>query len=355
MFRILTLNPGSTSTKMALFDGEEKLFEEVGKHSRAELAGFPDVVSQKDMRKALVYDALKKHGIPTDSIAAVAGRGGLLKPIESGTYLVNDAMIRDLYGDIATVHASALGGIISYEIGKELGIPAYVVDPVVVDELEPRAKLTGIPGVERKSVFHALNTKAIARKAAEKLGLTYENSRLVVAHLGGGITVGAHWYGRVIDVNDAVAGEGPFTPERSGSIPAEAIVEMCFSGNYTKQEMTRLISSNGGMSAYLGTNDLHEVENMIKSGDEFAALVVDSMAYQVIKEIGAMVAVLEGRVDAIVLTGGMAHSARFTGAIKQAVDQIAQVLVYPGEDEMKALAEGALRILDGSEAVKSYS
>ena len=187
MIRILTLNPGSTSTKMAVFDGERKLFEDVGKHSRAELALFADVVSQKDMRKALVYDALKKHGVDPGSISAVAGRGGLLKPIESGTYLVNDAMIRDLYGDIATVHASALGGIISYEIGKELGIPAYVVDPVVVDELEPRAKLTGIPGVERKSVFHALNTKAIARKAAERLGMEYENARLVVAHLGGGI------------------------------------------------------------------------------------------------------------------------------------------------------------------------
>ncbi|MDD5833272.1 MAG: butyrate kinase [Clostridiales bacterium] len=354
MFRILTINPGSTSTKMAVFDGNTKLFEEVGKHSRADLARFPDVVSQKDMRKELVYKALEKHCIPKESISAIAGRGGLLKPIESGTYIVNDAMIKDLYGDIATVHASALGGIISYEIGKELRVPAYVVDPVVVDEMEPRAKLTGIPGIERKSVFHALNTKAIARKAAEKLGIEYENSRLVVAHLGGGITVGAHWYGRVVDVNDAVAGEGPFTPERSGSVPAEEIVDMCFSGNYTKQEMKRLISSNGGMSAYLGTNDLHEVENMIKSGDEFAALVVDSMAYQVIKEIGAMVAVLEGRVDAIVLTGGMAHSTRFTGTIKQGVDQIAKVIVYPGEDEMRAMAEGAVRVLEGKAPVKIY-
>ncbi|MGI6028185.1 MAG: butyrate kinase [Candidatus Heteroscillospira sp.] len=354
MYRILTINPGSTSTKMAVFDGEKRLFEETIRHNRSDLDAYKSVLSQKDMRRAVIEETLAKRGVEFSTISAIAGRGGLLRPIDSGTYGVNEAMLSDLYGDIATVHASALGGIIAYEIGREHGIPAYVVDPVVVDEMEPRAKLTGIPGIERKSVFHALNTKAIARRAAASLGLEYENARLVVAHLGGGITVGAHWYGRVVDVNDAVSGEGPFTPERSGSVPADEIVEMCFSGNYTREEMKRLISGNGGMSAYLGTNDLHDVESMIKSGDEYAALVVDSMAYQVIKEIGAMVAVLEGRVDAIVLTGGMAHSNRFTGAIKQGVDQIARVLVFPGEDEMFALATGVLRVLDGRDTAKIY-
>ena len=354
MYRILTINPGSTSTKIAVFDDDKLIFEETMRHSKDELAKFDGVISQKDMRRAVIEEALKKHNVPYESISAISGRGGIVRPIDSGTYEVNELMLQDLKNDISSVHASALGGIIAYEIGKEYGIPAYVVDPVVVDEMEPCAKLTGIPGIERKSVFHALNTKAIARRAAAALGLDYQNSRLVVAHMGGGITVGAHWYGRVIDVNDGISGEGPFTPERSGSIPAEKIVDMCFSGHYTKAEMRKLISGLGGMSAYLGTNNLREVEGLIKSGDEFAALVVDSMSYQVAKEIGAMVAVLEGRVDAIVLTGGLAYSNRFTGNIKQRVDQIARVLVYPGEDEMLALSEGVLRVLQGKERVQKY-
>lgn len=354
MYRILTINPGSTSTKIAVFDDDKLVFEETIRHSKDELAHFEGVISQKDMRRAVIEEALEKHGVPYESINAISGRGGIVRPIDSGTYEVNELMLEDLKNDISSVHASALGGIIAYEIGREYGIPAYVVDPVVVDEMEPCAKLTGIPGIERKSVFHALNTKAIARKAAASLGLQYENARLVVAHMGGGITVGAHWYGRVIDVNDGISGEGPFTPERSGSIPAEKIVDMCFSGRYTKAEMRKLISGLGGMSAYLGTNNLREVEALIKSGDEFAALVVDSMSYQVAKEIGAMVAVLEGRVDAIVLTGGLAYSNRFTGNIKQRVDQIARVLVYPGEDEMLALSEGVLRVLQGKERVQKY-
>jgi len=354
MYRILTINPGSTSTKIAVFDDDKLVFEETIRHSKDELAQFDGVISQKDMRRAVIEAALKKNNVPYESISAISGRGGIVRPIDSGTYEVNELMVEDLKNDISAVHASALGGIIAYEIGKEYGIPAYVVDPVVVDEMEPCAKLTGIPGIERKSVFHALNTKAIARRAAAALGLEYQNARLVVAHMGGGITVGAHWYGRVIDVNDGISGEGPFTPERSGSIPAEKIVDMCFSGNYTKAEMRKLISGLGGMSAYLGTNNLREVEGLIKSGDEFAALVVDSMSYQVAKEIGAMVAVLEGRVDAIVLTGGLAYSNRFTGNIKQRVDQIARVLVYPGEDEMLALSEGVLRVLQGKERVQIY-
>lgn len=354
MSRILVINPGSTSTKLAVFDDEEKIFEEAIRHSKNELARYSNILAQRNMRRGLIMESLRKNGEPLENLTAVVGRGGIIRPVDSGTYEVNDAMMRDLISDSALVHASALGGIMARELADELGIKAYVVDPVVVDEMEPRAKLSGIPGIERRSVFHALNTKAEARRAAERLGLEYESARFVVAHMGGGITVGAHWYGRVVDVNDGVAGEGPFTPERSGSVPLSGIIDMCFSGDYTKEEMKKFVSGAGGLSAYLGTNDLQEVEAMIKSGDEYAALVLDSMAYQVIKEIGAMAAVLEGRVDAIILTGGMAYSSRFTGAIKQHTDQIARVMVLPGEDEMQALAEGVIRVINGKEKVKEY-
>ncbi|MDL2300330.1 butyrate kinase [Clostridiaceae bacterium OttesenSCG-928-D20] len=354
MNRILSINPGSTSTKLAIFDDDKKVFEETIRHSKAELSQYANILEQREMRQKIVTDTLKKNDISIKSITAIVGRGGLIRPVDSGTYLVNDAMMKDLISDSAMAHASALGGIIARQIGDKYGISAYVVDPIVVDEMEPRAKLSGIPGIERKSVFHALNTKAIARRAADALEMEYESARLVVAHMGGGITVGAHWYGRVVDVNDGVAGEGPFSPERSGAVPLSGIIDMCFSGDYTKEEMKKFMTGAGGLSAYLGTNDLQEVEAMIKSGDDYAALVVDSMAYQVIKEIGAMAAVLEGRVDAIVLTGGLAYSNRFTGAIKQHTDQIAPVLVFPGEDEMLALTEGVLRILQGKAKLKEY-
>jgi butyrate kinase len=233
--------------------------------------------------------------------------------------------------------------------------PAYVVDPVVVDEMDPYAKLTGMPGIERRSVFHALNQKAVARRCARDMGMPYEDGRFVVAHMGGGITVGAHRYGRVIDVNDGLAGEGPFSPERTGGLPAEPLIRMCFSGAYTQKDLLDKVSRGGGMSAYLGTHDLRECERLIKEGDDYASLVLESMAYQVSKEIGGMVAVLEGRVDAIILTGGLAYSNRFTGAIKNRVGLIAKVRVYPGEDELTALAEGALRVIKGEEKAKEYN
>jgi butyrate kinase len=339
---------------MAVFDDDNRIMAKTIRHSSEELGEFHSILKQGEYRKGLILQALEEERIGLNTISAVVGRGGVMRPIDSGAYKVNDAMLGDLLSDIATVHASALGGIMAYELGEEFNIEAFVVDPVVVDEMEPRAKLTGIPGLERKSVFHALNTKAIARRAAKDMGIAYEDARFVVAHMGGGITVGAHWYGRVVDVNDGIAGEGPFTPERSGAVPAAGLIDMCFSGKYTREEMKKLIAGNGGMTAYLGTNDLQEVEAMIKSGDEFAALVTDSMAYQVIKDIGAMSAVLEGRVDAIILTGGLAYSNRFTGAIKQGVTQIARVMTYPGEDEMLALAQGVLRVLEGTEQAKIY-
>jgi butyrate kinase len=305
------------------------------------------------MRRDCILSRLEEAGIDPASLDAVAGRGGLLRPIESGVYRINGKMLEDLEG-AAQLHASSLGAIIAAEIATPLGIPAFVVDPIVVDEMDRHAKITGMPGIERNSIFHALNQKAIARRFAAQTGQDYENIRCIVAHLGGGITVGAHRYGRVIDVNDALAGEGPFTPERSGAIPALPLIRMCFSGEYSEEEMIEKVTKKGGVLAYLGTSDLRKVQKMINEGDEFAALVLDSMAYQVAKEIGAMAAVLEGRVDAILLTGGLAHSNRFTGSIKQRVDSLAPVHVFPGEDELLALMQGVLRVLRGEEAAAAY-
>lgn len=353
-FRILTINPGSTSTKFAVYDNDKSILVHTIRHDTQALENCGTVINQKNYRRECIEKILEQSGIELASIDAVAGRGGLLKPIESGTYIVNKAMLKDLNSAMASIHASALGAIIADEIAKEIGKSAYVVDPVVVDEMDRLAKLTGMAGIERTSIFHALNQKAIARKLAEKIGKPYENSRFVVAHLGGGITVGAHRYGRVIDVNDALSGEGPFTPERSGSVPITPIIKMCFSGEYTQEEMLNKVVKKGGVQGYLGTNDMQRVEKMIGGGDEFAALVLDSMAYQVSKEIGAMCAVLEGRVDAIILTGGLANSSRFTGSVKQRVDSLAPVHVYPGEDEMLALMHGVLRVLTGQEQAAYY-
>ncbi len=353
-FSILVINPGSTSTKLALYENDAISAQKTIRHDSSEFENCVNTLDQQPIRIKYVQEFLREADITKGKLDAVVGRGGLVQPIDSGTYLVNDKMKSDLMDDSASVHASSLGGLIAADIGNIYGVPAYVVDPVVVDEMEPCAKLTGFPGIERKSVFHALNAKASARKCAAELGMQYEDGRFIVAHMGGGITVGAHRYGRVIDVNDGISGEGPFSPERCGAVPLEPIIEMCYSGKLEKPAMMAIVNKRGGMLSYLGTNDLTRVEKMIRDGDEYAALVVDSMAYQVAKEIGAMVAALEGRVDAIVLTGGLAYSVRFTGSIKQRVDQIAKVFTYPGEDEMSALATGALRVLRGTQSVSEY-
>ena len=353
-FRILTVNPGSTSTKFALYDNKKEILVKVKRHTREELDKCGSILNQKTIRLESILDELNFHEVDISTIDAIAGRGGLLKPIESGTYLINEEMLKDLNNSTASVHASSLGAIIASEFAKKVNIPAFVVDPIVVDEMDPCAKITGMPGIDRSSVFHALNQKAIARRAAKEIGKPYENTRLVVVHLGGGITVGAHRYGRVIDVNDALSGEGPFTPERTGCIPAVPLIKMCFSGEYSEKELIDKVTKNGGMRGYLGTNDLQVAQKMINDGDEFAALVVDSMAYQVCKEIGAMTVVLEGRVDGIILTGGLSYSNRFTGTIKQRVDNLAPIYVYPGEDEMVALMSGVLRVLKGEENTMKY-
>lgn len=351
-FKVLAINPGSTSTKVAVFEDEAALFEETVRHHHEELDR--NVPSQLGMRKQVVLDILNSHGVELRSLDAVVGRGGLIRPIESGTYVVGDNMLRDLNDTMMVAHASTLGALIAHDLVKDIGIPCYIVDPVVVDESESYAKLTGLPGLERQSIFHALNQKAVARRCAADMGLLYENCRFVVAHMGGGISVGAHRYGRVIDVNDALAGEGPFSPERTGGLPASGLIKLCFSGDYTEKELLEIVSGRGGMLAYLGINDLRQCDKMIMEGDEYAGLVLQSMAYQVSKEIGAMVAALEGRVDAIVLTGGLAWSNRFTGHIKQHVNLIAPVKTYPGEEEMRSMVEGVLRVLRGQERAKDY-
>lgn len=351
-FRILAVNPGSTSTKLAVFDDESLAAERSIHHDRGRISG-AGVAGQQLIHKEIVIAALAEMGVEPSTLSAVVGRGGLIQPIDSGTYAINARMLNDLK-ETAEQHASSLSGIIAADIAADLGIPSFVVDPVVVDELDQYAKLTGFPGIERRSVFHALNQKAVARKVAKKLGMPYENGRFIVAHMGGGITVGAHRYGRVIDVNDAMSGEGPFTPERAGTIPTVPLIRLCFSGAYTEEELIKKVQRAGGMAGYLGTNDLQKCERLIKEGDEYATLVLESMAYQVSKEIGAMAAVLEGRVDAIILTGGLAKSVRFTGCIKQRVSLIAPIEVFPGEEEMLALAQGALRVLRGEEQAKDY-
>ena len=354
MNRILVINSGSTSTKVAVFEEERLLFTETIRHSAEELRRFADIEGQLPMRKRLVEQALEAHQVRLHSLSDIVARGGLIRPIESGTYRINERMLCDMHTPTALGHASVLGGMIAHELSEELGIPAYVVDPVMVDELEPVARFSGLAGIERRSVFHALNTKAILRRAAADLGTCYEDCCLIAVHMGGGITVSAHRYGRVIDVNDAMGGDGAFTPDRTGSLPVVPIIEMCYSGNYSREEMLELVQRRGGLYSYLGTNDMIEADNMVKQGDEFAAMVVEAMAYQICKEIGAMYAVLEGRAKAVVLTGGIAHSTRFTGMIKKRVDNWLPVLTYAGEDEMRALAEGVLRVKNGKERLYEY-
>jgi len=354
VFRIMAINPGSTSTKFGIYDDEECLFQKTVRHDMELLAKFPSILDQKELRAENILAYLKTTGIELSSLDAVVGRGGMIKPIESGVYAINDAMLADCRTERALMHATCMGAIIASEIATPLGLPKFIVDPIVVYEMEPVTRLSGIPGIERINVFHALNQKAVCKRVAAELGKPYESCRFVIAHMGGGCSIGAHRYGRVIDVSDGIMGEGPFTPERAGAISAMPIIDMCFSGKYTKDEIKALMVGKGGVMGYLGTNDMIEVERMINEGDDYAALVLESMAYQTAKEIGAMVVALEGRVDLIILTGGLAYSAKITGAIKQRVDRLAPVYVFPGEDEIWALAGGGLRALRGIEKVREY-
>lgn len=359
---ILAINPGSTSTKIGVYRGlvpprgdVEKVLDKSIQHSVEELAPFKSITDQFDFRKDAILKTLKEGGVGFDKIVLIMGRGGLTKPVKSGILKVNEAMLRDLRAGVSGVHASNLGGLIANELALSLPqAKAYTVDPVVVDELEDSARISGHPLFPKVSIFHALNQKATARIHAEKTGARYEDLNLIVAHLGGGISVGAHHAGRVIDVNQALNGDGPFSPERSGTLPAAALADACFSGKYTREEILKMITGRGGYVAYLGTNSAAEVERRAASGEAMAKLIRGALIHQVAKEIGAMATVLRGRIDAILLTGGIAHSETFCDDIRARVEFLAPVYIYPGENEIFALAYNGNRILQGKAEVMDY-
>jgi butyrate kinase len=353
-YRILVINPGSTSTKIGVFDNERSIFEKTLRHDTDKINLFPSIIEQYEFRKRTILETLDEEGINISKLNAVCGRGGLLRPIEGGTYTVNEQMLEDLKNGFAGQHASNLGGIIAFKIASGLNIPAFIVDPVVVDEMEEIAKISGMPTIERRSIFHALNQKAVARRVASDFNKKYEEMNLIVTHMGGGITVGVHRQGRVIDVNNGLHGDGPFSPERAGTVPAGDLVSMCYSGDFFREEMMKKLVGQGGLVGYLGTNDAVKIEKMVEARDEKATLIYSAMAYQIGKEIGSASAVLKGKVDAIVLTGGLAYGKNFVKDISSYIDWIADVLVFPGENELQALAEGALRVLTNEEEAKRY-
>ena len=351
--KILAINPGSTSTKIAVFDDERPLLEETIRHSELDLAPFERIWDQYEFRKKTVVEALRRHGIDLHSLTAVVGRGGLLRPVVSGTYEVNQLMIEDGRDGIQGQHAANLGPVIAYGIGWDLGIPAYMVDPPSVDEFEPMARLSGHRDIPRRSLAHALNIKATARIAANDMGKSLDEINLVVAHVGGGISVCPLRRGRMIDANDANSG-GPFTPERAGGLPTMGLIDFVFDNKLGREEAKRELLGRAGLVSHLGINSAREVEQKVREGDAHAQLVYHTMAYQIAKEIGAMATVLMGDVDAIVLTGGLSGSEMIVGWVKERVEFIAPVMVYRGEDEMKALVLGCLRVLRGDEQAKIY-
>ena len=353
-YKLLMINPGSTSTKIGVYEDEKEVLVETLRHSSEEISSFEGIFEQFNFRKEVILNVLKEKNFDINTLDAIVGRGGLLKSIEGGTYAVNEAMLSDLKIGVQGQHASNLGGIIANEIGKSLDIPAFIVDPVVVDEMIDVARISGMPEIERKSIFHALNQKAVAKRYAVEIGKKYEEINLTVAHMGGGVSVGARMNGRVVDVNNALDGEGPFSPERSGGLPVGDLAKMCFSGEYTLEDIKKKINGKGGFVAYLNTNDAKDVGEKVEAGDERSKLIFEAMGYQVAKEIGKCAAVLSGKVDAIILTGGIAYGKLMVKYIKERVEFICPVVVYPGEDELLALAEGGLRVLRGEEQAKEY-
>lgn len=354
-FLILAINPGSTSTKIAVYQNAKSVFLKTLRHNSDELVKFKRITDQFEFRKDIILKELEEADIDINKISAVVGRGGLIKPIESGVYYVNDRMKEDLKNSIRGEHASNLGALIADDIARSLpSAKAYIADPVVVDELQDVARISGHPKFERVSIFHALNQKAIARQYAKSLDKKYEELNIIVAHLGGGISVGAHSNGRVIDVNNALDGEGPFSPERAGTVPAGQLAKLCFSGEITYDEVKKMLTGQGGLVAHAGTNDAYEIEMKAKAGDKKAQLLQDAMSYNIAKNIGQMAAVLKGRVDGILLTGGIAHNTFLVEYVKEMVGFIAPVAVYPGEDEMQALALNGLMVLRGDVLPHEY-
>ena len=355
MHRILAINPGSTSTKFAVYFDTECIFNKTIRHSFDDLFHYENITHQFDFRKGLIIEALVEEGIEVDSIKFIIGRGGLTYPVESGIYRINNTMLKHVREGVMGQHASNLGPLLADYIALQIpDAQAFIADPVVTDELEDVARVSGHTGFERRSIFHALNQKATARKHAKKDGKKYDELNLIVAHLGGGISVGAHKNGRVIDVNNALNGEGPFSPERSGTLPAGQLIEICFSGKYSKSEIDRMVVGEGGFVSFLGTNNAGKVEEMANAGDESAKFYQEALFYQVAKSIGEMAVVLEGKVDAILLTGGLAYNKSIEGYIKRKSGFIAPVFSYPGEDELEALAMNALRVARGEVEPKVY-
>lgn len=350
----LIINPGSTSTKIGVFEDETLLFDETLRHSTEEIAQYASIFDQKDFRKDIILNFLKGADFDVKSLDFVVGRGGMLKPIPGGTYETTDALVEDLKVGVSGQHASNLGGILAREIGDSVGIPSYIVDPVVVDELIPIARYSGVPELPRVSIFHALNQKAVAKRYAKEAGKAYEDLNLIVVHMGGGVSVGPHKNGKVVDINNALDGDGAFSPERAGAVPVGALVKMCFSGEYTEKEVYKKLVGNGGFNAYCGTNDMRDVEKMVNEGDAKAAEVRDAFILQIAKDIGSMACVLEGKVDQIIVTGGIAYDKAVVAGLKERCEWIAPFTVYPGEDELLALAQGGLRVITGEEKAMPY-
>lgn len=352
-FRILVINPGSTSTKIAIFEDDQQIFSRSISHSKLELEPFARVWDQYEFRKRLIKEALEDAGARPEQLSAVVGRGGLFRPVVSGTYRVNELMIEDGRNAYGGEHPSNLGAVLAFGLGWDYHIPAFIVDPPSVDEFQPMARYSGLPEFPRKSLFHALNVKATARLAAKALGEKLNKINLIVAHLGGGITVAAICRGEVIDANNALD-SGPFTPQRAGSLPMYEFAEWCFLGKVTLDQVKRRLVGDGGLVAYLGTYSAEEVEKRIQEGDKEARRVYEAMIYQVACEIGSRAVALQGKVDAIVLTGGLAHSDYVVDKLREWIGFLGEILVYAGEDEMKALALGGLRVLKGEEEAKTY-
>ncbi|MCI6294797.1 MAG: butyrate kinase [Bacteroidales bacterium] len=353
-FRILVINPGSTSTKVAVYIGDSPLQVSTIRHKPEELKLFEQVVDQKDFRRQIILDWLKENNIPF-CFDAIIGRGGLAKPVPGGVYRVNRKMCYDTYSAMRK-HACNLGCIIAAELAAKLGsgCKAYIADPGVVDELVPEARISGSPLMPRICIWHALNQRAIARRHAKSIGKRYEDLNLIICHLGGGISVAAHEHGRAIDANNALDGEGPFSPERAGTLPAADLIHLCFSGRYTEDQLKKRVAGQAGLMAHLGTTDIPEIMRMIENGDQHAKLLIDAMIYHTARSIAAEGAVLKGKVDAILLTGGIAYSEYITQGLRERVEFIAPVHIYPGEDEMKALALNALAVLRGEREAKEY-
>ncbi|GAB1410067.1 butyrate kinase [Desulfovibrionales bacterium] len=352
--RIFVINPGSTSTKTALFCGDEPVWTDTLCHQAQDVSGFSHVMEQEEFRACLIEKILEQRSVDVSSLDAIIGRGGLLRPIPGGVYAINQAMLDDLRSCRFGAHASNLGALLAHRLAVPHKLPCYIADPVVVDELEPLARYSGHPDIARRSIFHALNHKAVARRVAAELGRPYANLRLVVAHLGGGISVGAHDHGRVVDVNNALDGDGPFSPERSGGLPAGQLVSWCFESGALEQEIRQRITGHGGCLAYLGTTSGMEIKERIQDGDAQANEVHAAMAYQVAKEIGAMGAVLAGQIHGIILTGGLIFDDVLVHRIRKRVEFLAPVFVCPGEDEMSALAQAATRVLRNEECARDY-